>query len=353
MADINIGGSISTTGTSILGHASVVFTSDADHTLSVAEYTNNFLEVTASVSLTATRNLFAPLVQGQTFIVQNNTSNEQSIQVIGISGTGVTITNGTTRLVTCDGTNYLIPVASSGGSTTVPWQGTTITTTIFTLSPARDQRWLVDSHSNNIIVKAPTPGDGNIDGDTFTLHWIATSGTNTVGVDGVASGFHVEDPSNPSVLNFTGSELPSLGCTVTWEWRALDNTWYLLSNSTTTPPLMIQSLGTPFSPGTVTVGNDSGYILFTGTMAGDVVLQLSPGLGFQTLAQTEWILDFTQVNFNTHTITDIQPTTTFLSWNGGPPNGSITAAGTNPQTNLYRFTLSPGTGFLYATIMTP
>ncbi len=46
MANINLSGSISTTGTSILGATSVVFATDANHTLSVAEYTNNFLTVT-------------------------------------------------------------------------------------------------------------------------------------------------------------------------------------------------------------------------------------------------------------------------------------------------------------------
>lgn len=39
MADINLSGSVSTTGTSILGHFAVNFAADADHTLSVTEYT--------------------------------------------------------------------------------------------------------------------------------------------------------------------------------------------------------------------------------------------------------------------------------------------------------------------------
>jgi hypothetical protein len=116
MANINLSGSISATGISILGNASIIFASDADHTLSVLEYTNNFLEVTSSVPLTTTRNLIAPLVQGQSFVIQNTTTGGQSIQVIGPSGTGVVVGNGTTVNVVCDGVNYLSSTASSGGT---------------------------------------------------------------------------------------------------------------------------------------------------------------------------------------------------------------------------------------------
>ena len=116
MASINLSGSISATGVSILGNASIIFASDANHTLSVPEYTNNFLEVTSSVPLTVTRNLIAPLVVGQSFVIQNNTTGGQAIQVIGASGTGIIISNGLTISVVCDGTNYLVSTASSGGA---------------------------------------------------------------------------------------------------------------------------------------------------------------------------------------------------------------------------------------------
>jgi hypothetical protein len=115
MALINLGGSISTTGAPILGAYSVVFSSNANHTLSVAEYTNKFLSVTSSLSLTGEWSLLAPMVQGQEFVIQNNTTGGQAIQIIGVSDTGgsVTIPNGATVAVVCDGTNYL---AASGGA---------------------------------------------------------------------------------------------------------------------------------------------------------------------------------------------------------------------------------------------
>jgi hypothetical protein len=115
MALINLGGSISTTGASILGAYSVIFATDANHTLSVTEYTNKFLELTSSVALTATRQLIAPLVQGQEFIVQNNTTGGQSIQVWGGSGGSVTVAAGTSASVVCDGTNYFSPTSTTLG----------------------------------------------------------------------------------------------------------------------------------------------------------------------------------------------------------------------------------------------
>ena len=135
MALINISGSIGTSGIAILGSASVVFTSDANYTLTVSQYTNKFLEVTSSVALTATRQLIAPLVQGLEFVVQNETTGGQSILVWGGSGGSVTVPAGTNALVVCDGANYFSPTSStlsgdvignSGATTVVALQGNPI-----------------------------------------------------------------------------------------------------------------------------------------------------------------------------------------------------------------------------------
>lgn len=104
MSNILLSGSIGTTGTAILGSANVVLT-DANHTLTVAEYTNNFINVTGT--LTTQRDIVLPLVQGVSFIVNNATTGGFSIRAIGATGTGVTINNGNRLLAICDGTNYL------------------------------------------------------------------------------------------------------------------------------------------------------------------------------------------------------------------------------------------------------
>ena len=94
---------------------------DANYTLSnfngvVDEARNQVLVM--SGALTATRNVIAPLVE-KTYIVKNSTSGSQSIQIIGSSGLGVTIPNGITALVYCDGTNFYNAITGSVGAFTV------------------------------------------------------------------------------------------------------------------------------------------------------------------------------------------------------------------------------------------
>jgi hypothetical protein len=77
---------------------------------------SGFLLVTSGVSLTATRNLIAPMIAGFNWAVENATTGGHSIQVIGATGTGVTIASGYTMTVYCDGTNYVTLPSASGGT---------------------------------------------------------------------------------------------------------------------------------------------------------------------------------------------------------------------------------------------
>lgn len=87
----------------------VEFITDADHTMTYPETsgTGGFIKVTSSLNLTATRKLIAPAPKGFQFTVENATTGGQSIQIIGPSGTGVVIANGSSALVSSDGTNYV------------------------------------------------------------------------------------------------------------------------------------------------------------------------------------------------------------------------------------------------------
>jgi len=89
------------------GFGTLSFASDANLTATNTQYTNTFLSLTSAVSLTATRNLVVPVQSGAFFVVKNGTTGAQSIQVIGATGTGITIANGKTAMVYCDGTNWL------------------------------------------------------------------------------------------------------------------------------------------------------------------------------------------------------------------------------------------------------
>ena len=102
---------------SVAGVIAITMT-DANYTLSnyngvVDEARNQVLVM--SGALTATRNVIAPLVE-KTYIVKNSTSGSQSIQIIGSSGLGVTIPNGITAYVYCDGTNFYNAISGSVGN---------------------------------------------------------------------------------------------------------------------------------------------------------------------------------------------------------------------------------------------
>jgi hypothetical protein len=108
--------------------------SDANYTMSnfngvVDEARNQVLIVTGT--LTATRNLIAPLVE-KTYVVQNNTTGSQSIQLIGSSGLGVTIPNGIAAYVYSDGINFYNAISGSVGNYRVNGNLTVTGTTALT-----------------------------------------------------------------------------------------------------------------------------------------------------------------------------------------------------------------------------
>jgi hypothetical protein len=92
----------------ITGRATATFPSDADYTLPYLDsnapqvFRNLVLNVVSAGSLGATRDLIIPDIEKQ-YIVENNTSGSQSIRVKTSAGTGVTIPNGRTAHVYCNG----------------------------------------------------------------------------------------------------------------------------------------------------------------------------------------------------------------------------------------------------------
>ena len=94
---------------------------DANYTMSnyngVVDEARNQVLVLAG-ALTATRNLIAPLVE-KTYLVKNSTTGGQSVQIIGSSGLGVTIPNGITTYVYCDGINFYNALSGSVGNFTI------------------------------------------------------------------------------------------------------------------------------------------------------------------------------------------------------------------------------------------
>lgn len=109
-------GNIGCAGFPCLNNGTLIMAADADRTMTAQETSALYIKVTSSVSLTAQRNLIAP-AGNFPFTIENATTGGQSIQIIGVSGTGVTIPDGQTVSVWNDGTNF---VSSGGGSSSYP-----------------------------------------------------------------------------------------------------------------------------------------------------------------------------------------------------------------------------------------
>jgi hypothetical protein len=88
--------------------------SDANYTLTsfngVSDEARNAVLVVTGTN-NAVRDLIPPVVE-KLYIVANNTTGGYAVRVIGATGTGVTIPNGTTQVVYCDGTNFIAASAA-------------------------------------------------------------------------------------------------------------------------------------------------------------------------------------------------------------------------------------------------
>lgn len=84
---------------------------DANYTLTTANSASDEARMAilsvASTTLTATRDVIVP-TSSKTYIVKNATTGGQSIRVKTSAGTGITIPNGRTMPVFCDGTNVVV-----------------------------------------------------------------------------------------------------------------------------------------------------------------------------------------------------------------------------------------------------
>lgn len=207
---IPLAGNIGVMGSAaVLGGVTVQLSSDANYTLTPAQWANKTLVVTSAVTLTATRNIVAPLNKGQEFNVENATTGGQSIQVIGASGTGVAIANGKSTTVFSDGTNYI----QVGSAVTFPISAPVLGT---------------DSSGNPISVSGVNPYCAGVlcpsqVNNNFTINAspaltvAMTTGSTTITVDSttgfpaVGCGLVVGDaPNTPEAVCWAGSTSTTL-----------------------------------------------------------------------------------------------------------------------------------------------
>jgi hypothetical protein len=132
----NLGGLIEQ---AISGVITITLT-DSNYTLSnfngVSDEARNQVIVVVG-TVTGIRNVSPPIVE-KTYVVQNNTTGGFAIRVIGTTGQGVLIPNGTTAYIYCDGTNFNSIINGATGNFNVAGNlavtGTTTLTGAATLS---------------------------------------------------------------------------------------------------------------------------------------------------------------------------------------------------------------------------
>jgi hypothetical protein len=93
----------------ILNAGAVNFSADSNHTMVYPEMSGVVINMTSSVTLTAAHAMIAPLALGFWFIVYNNTTGGQNINVAGVTGAAASVApDGLPHLVVCDGANYAL-----------------------------------------------------------------------------------------------------------------------------------------------------------------------------------------------------------------------------------------------------
>jgi len=188
---------------------------DANYTMSsfngvVDEARNQVLVLTGTLS--TQRNLVAPLVE-KTYTVKNSTTGGFGVQIIGSSGTGVIIPNGTTASVYCDGTNFYPTTTGSTGNQTI--NGNLAVTGTTTLTGALSGSTAVFSGAISSVNPTFT---GTPTAPTAIAGTNTTQIATTAFVQGVAGSLGTMSTQNANAVAITGG---SIGGAVTGSTQAV------------------------------------------------------------------------------------------------------------------------------------
>lgn len=170
---------------------------DTNYTLSnfngVSDESRNQVIIATGTNSTQ-RDIIAPLVE-KTYIVRNNTTGGNAIRIIGVTGTGVTIPNGITASVYCDGTNFFSALSGTVGNFTV--NGALSVTGATTLSSALTYGGVtlanaVTGTGNMVLAASPTltgtPAAPTATAGTNTTQVATTAFVTTAVSNGLANG---------------------------------------------------------------------------------------------------------------------------------------------------------------------
>lgn len=221
MASILLSGSVGSGGAfAILGVANVEIVGNADLVLSLGQYSNYFLQVTSDGASAGVRKVVPPIIEGETFIIQNKTSEGFAINVIGASGAGVLVPPGAMAVVVCDGTNYVQPTAAGAAP---PWVAVAAGGSASPAAQVATQFYAVDSSGAQASILLPaTP----VDGQVVVIKLAAASVSSPVLiVAGAAT--TVENPANPGNFSTTAGTvaLATQGALYGLKYQATNTRW--------------------------------------------------------------------------------------------------------------------------------
>lgn len=179
--------------------------SDANYTLTnfngtLDEARNAVLVVTGTNN--AVRDLIPPLVE-KLYTIQNSTTGGYAIRVIGASGTGVNIPNGTACLVYCDGTNFYSGLSGTSGNFSVNGvlSATNVSATNVSATNITASANLSSANATfSATVTAPTPANGTNTTQVATTAFVNSAVTIATGSLGTMS---TQNANNVSITGGT------------------------------------------------------------------------------------------------------------------------------------------------------
>ena len=185
------------------------------------------LNITSSVTLTATRSVICPS-KSKLYVVKNATTGGQSIILKTAAGSGITIPNGSTNIVLCNGTSVVETL-------TLPATGVTSLTTSSGLSTNTAATGAVSVTNTGVIgVTASTGLSTSASTGSITL-------TNT-GVTQITAGSGISISGSTGNVTITstgtGTSIPS-GVITMWSGSiaSIPSGWFLCNGSNGTPDL--------------------------------------------------------------------------------------------------------------------
>ena len=185
----------------IVGRDTVNFPTDANVTMTYTDSVasqlarNVYLNLTSSGSLSATRDLIVPTIN-KNYVIQNNTTGGQSIQVITAAGTGITVPNGYTCALYVDGTNVIqasdyLPTLTIGALNVTTLDLTNLEVTNIKAKDGTASATIADSTGvmtiGSSVLTTTDINGGTVDGTAIGSGTASTGAFTTLSASGVAT----------------------------------------------------------------------------------------------------------------------------------------------------------------------